>query len=260
MKIQLIRHATLWLEYGSRKFLIDPMFAKAGANPPVMNSANDRRNPLVPLPMGVAVDQLLHPDAVVVTHLHPDHWDEAAAMLLPKTTPILCQPGDESHFESLGFTRVSPIVNDLEFGRVSLVRTGGQHGTGEIGQMMGSVSGFVFRAPCEPTLYLAGDTIWCEEVIQALDDHHPDVVVVNAGGARFLTGGPITMDDDQIVSLCRHAPDTQVIAVHMDAINHCLVTRSDLRRRLEAEGLTQQVAIPEDGEWVNVTTDHLPAN
>lgn len=253
MKIQLIRHATLWLEYGNHKFLIDPMFAKTGANPPVMNSANNRRNPLVSLPMGVAMDQLLHSDAVVVTHLHPDHWDEAAAELLPKATPILCQPGDERHFESLGFTRVSPIADSMEFEGVILSRTGGQHGTGEIGQMMGPVSGFVFRALGEPTLYLAGDTIWCEEVSRAMDDHHPDVVVVNAGGARFLTGGPITMDDDQIVSLCNHAPNTQVIAVHMDAINHCLVTRADLRQRLEAEELTHRVTIPEDGEWAAVT-------
>ena len=43
-------------------------------------------------------------------------------------------------------------------------RTGGQHGTGEIAEMLAPVSGFVLRADGEPTVYVAGDTIWCDEV------------------------------------------------------------------------------------------------
>jgi L-ascorbate metabolism protein UlaG (beta-lactamase superfamily) len=77
MKLQLIRHATLWLQYAGVYFLIDPMFCDAGVNPPIVNSTNDRRNPLVPLPF--AIHDGIHPDAVLVTHLHRDHWDDAAA-------------------------------------------------------------------------------------------------------------------------------------------------------------------------------------
>lgn len=252
MKLQLVRHATLWLEYANRRFLIDPMLGDAGSKPPIDNTPNDRRNPLVPLPQ--PVEHWLRPDldAVVVTHLHPDHWDEAAAEKLPKDILLLCQPGDEETLRSCGFTRVTGVTDrlELEGAGISLIRTGGRHGTGEIGQRMGRVSGFVFRAADEPSLYLAGDTIWCDEVKQALDLHHPDIAVVNAGGARFNTGGPITMDAEQIVELCRYDSATQVVAVHMEAINHCLVTRGDLRRRLEAEGLRQRVAIPDDGQWV----------
>jgi len=247
MKLQLIRHATLWLEYAGNRFLIDPMFSDAGANPPIINSTNDRRNPLVPMP--VPADELLHPDAVLVTHLHPDHWDAAAAEVLPKTLPIICQPGDESRIGSSGFISVTAVQERLAFQGVTIARTGGQHGTGEIGEKMGQVSGFVLKADGEPTLYIAGDTIWCDDVKEALDSHRPDVVVVNAGGARFAVGDPITMDADDVVNLCRYAPQTTIVAVHMDSINHCLVTRVDLRDRLVAEALLQQVAIPEDGEW-----------
>lgn len=252
MKIQLIRHASLWLEYGNRRFLVDPMLGEAGSKPPIANTANNRRNPLVPLPLPVEHWFQSGPDAVIVTHLHPDHWDGAAIARLPKTIPLYCQPGDEERLRTDGFTGVTAIREQLNLAgaEISLTRTGGQHGTGEIGQRMGQVSGFVFRAAGEPALYLAGDTIWCEEVRQALDRHHPDITIVNAGGARSTEGGPITMDADQIVYLCRHEPTTQVIAVHMDAINHCLVTRADLRQCLEAEGLTERVIIPEDGQWV----------
>ncbi|MCS7460282.1 MBL fold metallo-hydrolase [Paenibacillus doosanensis] len=248
MKLQLIRHATLWLHYAGVTLLIDPMFGHQGANPPIANSANDRRNPLVPLPFAEA--EKLRPDAVLVTHLHRDHWDEAAAAALPESTPIWCQPGDETAFAAAGFASITAIAETFSFQGVKVTRTSGRHGTGEIGQRMGPVSGFVLQAEGEPTLYIAGDTIWCDEVKQALDAYRPEMTVVNAGGARFVQGDPITMDADDVADLCRYAPYTRVVAVHMDAINHCLVTRADLQAALAAAGWLRQVAIPGDGEWV----------
>ncbi|MFC5649317.1 MBL fold metallo-hydrolase [Paenibacillus solisilvae] len=246
MRLQLIRHATLNLQYAGLNFLIDPMFSEAGVNPPINNSANDRRNPLVPLPMKLEI--LLNPDAVLVTHVHQDHWDEAAAAALPKATPILCQPGNEETISSSGFTDVTAIESVTAFKHVNIIRTGGQHGRGEIGRKMGRVSGFILQADGQPTVYIAGDTIWCDDVVQALDAYRPDVTIVNAGGARFAAGDPITMDADDVVSLCQHAAYTKVVAVHMDAINHCLTTRADLRNRLSHEGWLDQVSIPEDGD------------
>ncbi|MFF2017613.1 MBL fold metallo-hydrolase [Paenibacillus sp. NPDC058177] len=247
MKIQLIRNATLWIEYGGVTFLVDPMLSEQGVNPPIFNTENDRKNPLVPLPGNV--QQWLQPDAILVTHLHPDHWDEAAVSLLPHSIPVLCQDGNQDTISAQGFEQVTVIEPSLTFRGVTLTRTSGQHGTGDIGELMGRVSGFIFQAEGEPTLYIAGDTIWCEDVRQALDMYTPDWTIVNAGGARFLTGGHITMDDQDVVDLCAYAPHTSIVAVHMDAINHCLVTREKLQARLEEEGLLNRVAIPQDGEW-----------
>lgn len=129
-----------------------------------------------------------------------------------------------------------------------MARTDGRHGTGEIGEQMGPVSGFLVTAPGEPTLYLAGDTIWCDEVAEALDVHRPDVVVVNAGGARFVEGDPITMTADDVVAVARHAAGARVVAVHLEAVNHCLESRSELREPLDVEGLQERVSVPADGE------------
>ncbi|MGG1556312.1 MBL fold metallo-hydrolase [Paenibacillus ferrarius] len=250
MKIQLIRHATLLLTYAGVRFLIDPMFSGREENPPIPNTANDRRNPLVPLPAAVSPNTYAQPDVLVVTHLHRDHWDSAAAAVIPKATPVLCQPGDEAAFQEAGFTSVTAVNASISVHGVTLTRTSGQHGTGEIGRMMGRVSGFVFQAEGEPTVYLAGDTIWCEDVREAIAIHKPEWAILNAGGARFTTGDPITMDADDMIQVCRFAPQLKLVAVHMDAINHCLVTRADLRERLAREGLLEQVMIPEDGEKV----------
>ena len=56
-----------------------------------------------------------------------------------------------------------------------------------------------------------------EELIAAVDEHEPDVVVVNAGGARFTEGDPITMTADDIAAVAAHAPRARVVAVHLEA-------------------------------------------
>ncbi|MBB3126940.1 L-ascorbate metabolism protein UlaG (beta-lactamase superfamily) [Paenibacillus rhizosphaerae] len=246
MKIQLIRNATLFIEYAGVTLLVDPMFSEQGANPPVINTANELRNPLVPLP--VEVEKLVQPDALLVTHRHPDHWDEPAQKQIAKDTAVFCQPEDEGPIRAAGFSHTTPVEQAVTFRGITLIRTGGHHGTGEIGKQMGPVCGFVLQAEGQPTVYIAGDTIWCREVEEALDAYHPDLTIVNAGGARFLTGAPIIMDEKDVIAVLRHEPETRVAAVHMEAINHCFVTREDLRSAVEKADYSSRVVIPEDGE------------
>jgi L-ascorbate metabolism protein UlaG (beta-lactamase superfamily) len=255
MEVRLLRHATLLVTIGDRRLLVDPMLSPAGAMDPVPNAANDRRIPLVDLPLDeTALRELLATiDAVIVTHTHRDHWDMRAAELLRRDLPLFCQPSDTDTFASAGFTNVTPVEDTAIWEGVTLTRTGGQHGTGEIGQRMGRVSGFVLRAAGEPSLYIAGDTIWCREVEDALASHHPDVAVLNTGAAQFLVGDPITMTADDVIAVCRAAPDARVIAVHLEVINHCLLTRAALQTALTGAGLADRVQIPADGERIALT-------
>src|SRR5438045_2587910 len=79
-----------------------------------------------------------------------------------------------------------------------------------------------------PTLYITGDTIWYDQVAETIKQYSPQVIVANAGAAQFLHGDPITMTAGDIIRVCRAAPHAQVAAVHMEAINHCLLTRKEL--------------------------------
>lgn len=249
MRIQLLRHATLIVEYAGVRLLIDPMLSAKGEMSPIENSPNPQRNPLVELPIPVE-HVIQNIDTVFVTHTHRDHWDAAAAKRLPKTLPIYGQPEDEAKFFEAGFKNLFGIEGQADFGNITIHRTGGEHGTGDIAKAMAPVSGFVLEAESKPTLYIAGDTIWCTPVSDALTKFKPNVIVVNAGGARFLEGDPITMTGDDVVDVCQAAPESKVIAVHMEAINHCLLTRAQLREHLKDIHVNEQVLIPADGEWI----------
>ena len=249
MRLRLIRNATLHIRVAGRCLLIDPMLDPAGARPPVEDTPNPVRNPTVELPEPPEiVAGGLH--GVIVTHLHRDHLDDTAVELLDKGLPVFGQPEDAERLRERGFADVRPVEDELEWNGIRLTRTPARHGTGRIGELMAPVSGFVVTAAGEPVLYAAGDTIWCDEVAAVLDERRPDVIVVNAGAARFLEDDPIVMTADDVVTVARRAPGARVVVVHLEAINHCPLTRADLHQRLRDEGLTDRVTVPEDGAEV----------
>jgi L-ascorbate metabolism protein UlaG (beta-lactamase superfamily) len=252
MQIQFIRHATFLLTINDFKILVDPMLSKAGAMEPIRNASNQLRIPLIDLPFAdnELQEMLAQLDAILVTHTHRDHWDVAAQELLPKSLPLFCQPEDALTFRRAGFDNVQPIATELDWLGIKFYRVGGQHGTGEIGKKMGTVSGFVITPPSQETLYIAGDTIWCSEVKDALQNYKPDVIILNAGEATFLTGDRITMSAEDVWQVCKECPRAKVIAIHMEAVNHCQLTRIALKNYFSQIHVLSQIIIPQDGEKI----------
>jgi len=237
MKITLVRHATLLVELEGRRLLVDPMLGEMGSEPPIEDTPNPVRNPTVPLPFP-AEDVVRGLDAVLVTHLHEDHFDIVAAELLPREVPVFCQPPDEEYLAGLGLD-ARPLETEVDWDGLRIVRTGGRHGTGAIAEALAPVSGFVLDG-----LYIAGDTVWYEGVEGWIAEHRPRVAVVYAGGARFLEGDPITMTAADVAEVVARVPT--VVAVHMEAINHCLLSRAELRAAVP------EVLVPENGETVEL--------
>jgi L-ascorbate metabolism protein UlaG (beta-lactamase superfamily) len=245
MKIQLIRSATLRVEYAAKRFVIDPYLAAKQSRPSYSGAS---ANPLVELPCSPE-EVIAGIDMAVLSHLHSDHFDPTAQRLLPKDLPIFCQPGDHAALERDGFRCVMPIAGSLNWKGIHITRTAGQHGTGQVLQEMGEASGFVFQAKDEPTVYWAGDTIWCEPVARVIDRVQPEIIITHSCGAVWGDNVLIVMDAAQTVALCRAAPNSVVVATHMDSVDHAAVSRQALRAHAEANGIqAAQLLIPADGE------------
>jgi L-ascorbate metabolism protein UlaG (beta-lactamase superfamily) len=253
MRLQLIRSATIKLTYAGHTLLVDPYFAPKHSRP---SFANRSPNPLVDLPLPVD-DILTGVELVLVSHLHSDHFDPTAQEALPKDTPILCQPGDAPAIHKVGFSQVTPLDDTTEWHGIRISRTGGRHGLGEVEAIMGPVSGFVLAAPGEPTLYFAGDTVMCDRVEAALARFSPDVIVTHSAGATWPDSSGMTqlivMDAEQTLAVCRRAPRSLVVAVHLDSLDHGTVSREDLRQRAAAAGIGgERLRIPTDGEALEI--------
>jgi L-ascorbate metabolism protein UlaG (beta-lactamase superfamily) len=250
MQIQLIRNATLRVQYGGHLFVIDPYLAAKHSRPSFTGKSP---NPLVELPMPPA-EVIAGAEMVVISHLHSDHFDPAAQELLPKDTLIFCQPVDEATIRAKGFERVTPVSDVVEWQGIRMTRTAGHHGAGAALQEMGQVSGFVFQASGEPTVYWAGDTIWYEPVAETIGRVRPDVIITHSSGAVWKEMGLIVMDAAQTVAVCQAAPGSTVIATHMESLDHGTVSRAELRAAAEAAGIgKERLLIPADGEIVTIT-------
>lgn len=253
MKVTQIRNATIQVEFGGKKFLIDPMLAQQGAWPGFAGTVGaDVPNPTTDLPF--SIDEILAVDAVIVSHTHADHWDDAAKTLIPKGMPIFVQNAkDAREIEASGFRDVRALDERNEIDGITIHKTGGQHGRGAmlegpIGEILGSVSGFVFEHPDEKKLYVAGDTVWCGHVAEALERYAPDVVVLNCGDAKILPDESIIMGKEDVHEVLLAAPKATLIASHMESVNHVTLSRRELREFLGEKGMTGRVLIPADGE------------
>src|SRR4029078_576555 len=114
------------------------------------------------------------------------------------------------------------VDDEVDWDGLRIVRTPGRHGTGRIRAPLPPVSGFVLGG-----LYIAGDTVWYEGVEATIERHQPRVAVVNAGGAAVAEGGLIIMGIAAVREVAARVPT--VVPVHLEALNHCYLTRAAIR-------------------------------
>lgn len=251
MKIHHLRNATMVIEIKDKVILIDPMLGKKGTAGPSFTffRYKPKRNPILDLPEHAMeiVDKTTH---CLLTHLHPDHLDKSAEQFLKsKNIPIICSIKDEKILLQRGLN-VSQVVNywqSSDFLGGTIEGIPARHGYGFVAKPMGNVMGFYIQLPNEKTIYLSSDTIYTEAVDKVLKQYKPDISVVASGRAQLDLFKPLLMTMEDIVKFVKNAPD-KVIANHLEAVNHCPITREELTSELSKKGLIDKTCIPKDGE------------
>lgn len=186
----------------------------------------------------------------IVSHNHEDHF---SADYLPKDMHMIFQNQKDNQLgKSLGFTNTEYFEKDrIEIEDIKIYRTDGRHGdTDELAKKVGPVSGFVFVKEGEKTIWVAGDTVYCDIVEKVIDTYHPDIIIVNACDAHTRSGRLI-MNAEDVIKTCKYAPDSIVVASHMDTVSHAHLTRKELQDHLIKTPYEKQVLIPLDGEKIS---------
>ena len=135
---------------------------------------------------------------------------------------------------------------------MAIARTSGLHGSPEViekmGEDFGRVCGVAFSQSGGKTLYVAGDTVWNDHVAEAISTHQPEVIVLSAGNAYVFGVGSLIMDSEDVVAVHEAAPEAILIGSHMEAVNHCVLTRGALQAFADEHGFRDQLRTPSDGE------------
>lgn len=247
LKLTQIRNATILVEIGGHRLLVDPFLADVGTLPGLRFFRGERRrNPLVPLPE-VTDACLASATGVLVTHRHPDHLDPAGmGWIRSRKLTVWSSPVEVPSLRGSGFDARPLAGQELD---LAAEITPASHGRGLLGWLMGPVCGFYLEHTGSPSVYLTGDTVLTPAVREVVDRLRPDVVVAPAGAANFGIGGDILFSVDELVELARVTRGTLVLN-HLETMDHCPVTRDALRSRFAQEGLGDRIAVPDDGETV----------
>lgn len=253
-QIRLVRNATLLIDYNGKKILLDPMLSPKGA---FGSWAGNGVTPSVDLPMPVSeiVDGI---DFVLLTHGHEDHFDKAAIKAIDKKVPFFVQPENKQMLLDNNFWNTTAVGDSIRHDGITIIRTEAQHGTGRMLANMGDASGYVLKADNQPTVYVIGDAVWTQGIYDNILKYKPDYIVVNSGGAIMplqedWKATPIIMDERQTMALVQESGEIPVIAVHMDAVDHCMTTREVLRKEARKFKVApEKLIIPTDGEIIRL--------
>ncbi len=264
MKIHHIRNATFILESKDYHILIDPMLSAKRALPPFAYLVHKpKRNPLVSLPENALnlLDKATH---CLITHsqkwgigllAHTDHLDNPGKdFLRSHKIPVVTLQKDGAFIKKNGIR----VEKGLEYwqpqpfleGTITAIPV--RHGHGWISSIMANGAGFFLELPNEPSIYIAGDTVYTDDVEKVLTDLKPDIAVIACGSASLDLGSHILMSLDEIIQFIQKAPK-KVIANHLEALNHCPTTRKQLHGNLQDTKLLSKTYIPTDGETITLS-------
>src|ERR1700712_18614 len=140
-------NATTLLRLGPFPLLTDPNFLHRGQRAYLGYGLFTKRltEPALQPP------QLPALDAILLSHLHDDHWDRIATRSLPRETPVITTPAAARELVKKGFAQASDLSEwqSQEFTRdgatLRIPSVPGVHGPGLMGRLLPPVMGSVLE-------------------------------------------------------------------------------------------------------------------
>ncbi len=226
--VTFVGNATMLIKAGDLVVLTDPNFLHKGQYAWLGHGIVSRRRHGPAL----TVDQLPPIDAIVLSHLHGDHWDRVAQKGLDRNLPIITTPHAAPRLRKRGFEQATALAtwqaHTITKGGLTLTATSlpGRHAPGWTQKLlppvMGTMLDFSTDGDRRRRLYISGDTILVDELKEIpVRFDAIDAGVLHLGGTRIPMGAlpfglTVTMDDQQGAGLVQMLDLPKVIPIHFN--------------------------------------------
>ncbi|WP_432573753.1 MBL fold metallo-hydrolase [Kineococcus sp. SYSU DK005] len=257
LSLTFVGTATTLVRYGGLTLLTDPNFLHRGQYAWLGKGLVSKRltDP------ALRVEELPELDAVVLSHLHGDHFDRVARRGLPHDVPILTTPHARRRLAGRdGFTDVTGLgvwqSRTLRRGDVQVRVTAApaRHAPEPWQRLLPPVMGSVWEfgpvgGATAFTLYVSGDTLNVPELREIPMRHpHVDLAVLHLGGTTLPGGLVVTMDGVQGADLLQVVEPARAVPVHVDDYGVFCSPLSHFREEVERRGLGAVVRYVARGE------------
>jgi L-ascorbate metabolism protein UlaG (beta-lactamase superfamily) len=255
--LTFIGTATTLIRLGEFTVLTDPNFLHRGQRAYLGKGMWSRRL----TEPALDVTRLPPVNAVLLSHLHGDHFDRVARRGLTRDAPVLTTQHAARRLDRWGF-HTRPLTTwdwvSVDNGAESLRVTSlpAVHARGVMGRLLPPVMGSMLELERDGrivrTVYVSGDTLTGDH-LDEISRRYPriDDAVVHLGGTRVLLH-TVTMDDRQGADAVRRLRPSNVIPVHHGDYPVFRSPLSAFLARAEADGLAATVTRVAPGETVRL--------
>jgi L-ascorbate metabolism protein UlaG (beta-lactamase superfamily) len=220
--LQFVGTATSVMRLGPFTLLTDPNFLHRGQRAYLGKGLFSKRR-TEPALQPAGLPDL---DAIVLSHLHGDHFDRIARRELDRSLPIFTTPAASDRLRDWGFGEAAPMrpweSRVLERGGATLRihSVPGEHAPVFARPLLPPVMGSVLELMSDGAVtwrgYISGDTIYRSYLAEVLERCGPlDVVIPHLGGTKAL-GVTVTMDARQGADLVQLLTPKLTVPVHFD--------------------------------------------
>jgi L-ascorbate metabolism protein UlaG (beta-lactamase superfamily) len=262
--VTFVGNATTLISGGGVTLLTDPNFLHRGQHAYLGYGLVSKRLKEPAL----HIDELPPIDAVVLSHMHGDHWDRVTQKGLDHGLPIVTTPHAAKRLHHRGFDRALGLSTWQDHAitkgntTVTITSLPGRHAPlgfhRFLPPVMGTMLDFTAGAGGR-RLYISGDTLLVEELneIPARFDSI-DVGVLHLGGTRLPAGGrlpfglTVTMDGVQGSELVALLKLPKMIPVHFDDYGVFASPLADFVAEMQSRGMHNRIIELHRGASVTV--------
>ncbi|BBX15758.1 MBL fold metallo-hydrolase [Mycolicibacterium duvalii] len=264
--VTFIGNATTLIRCGEVTLLTDPNFLHQGQHAYLGYGLLSKRRK----PPALTVEELPALDAIVLSHMHGDHWDRVAQKGLDHGLPIITTPHASKRLHHRGFRRAHGLDTwqqfDLEKGGMAVTMTAlpGRHAPTPVNRFLPPVMGTMLDfastdGHARRRLYISGDTLLVDELAQIpVRFQSIDAGILHLGGTRLPAGNrlpfglTVTMDGGQGADLTALLDLPAVIPVHFDDYNVFASPLSDFVATMADRGLADRIVEVERGQTIAI--------